>query len=281
MFIEKAEEAKQMKIGNDFVFKPEFAGFIGVERECVLLRDGNVVPMAKELLDYLRAVGHPLSNWSSYELSACQFEDKTPPCATIADLRATLRKHDTWLKKVEKRLGFDRLYAGLAPANMPLDIYTDDHRYKNMGRDMDEETLRFACRALALQAHVGMPSADAAVFVYNRVIPHCDRLCNIGDLSSEGEDSRLEQYKHANEDVWQPHSYVDWAEFKNEVDETFDRNTSNNWALIRITKHGTIEFRMGDATEDIEVACHFAQECQTLCLEALDDYNKECRRAAS
>ena len=63
-------------------FKRKMTGFVGVERERFLSKGTKIVPRAEE---FLAIIKDPL--WT-YELSACQIEDRTPPLQGIDKIKA-------------------------------------------------------------------------------------------------------------------------------------------------------------------------------------------------
>lgn len=249
---------------NLFTFNRALAWHIGVEREGFLVdADGQIVPRAHDALTELGQKKH--AHQYGYELSACQLEDRVGPCELplIAD---QLRSNDAVIGAVLDELGLVRRFIEVAPADMPLDVYPDPSgRYAAIAAGMPQATLAAACRVTGTHVHVGMPDHETALRVYNHVIEHTAQLCTVGD-GSDGE--RLRLYRVVKPDPT-PRRYDSWEHFHEyAVKDGFADNPRNCWHLIRLSKHGTIEFRMFGATADIgEIVC-WATMCRALCRQA-------------
>jgi gamma-glutamyl:cysteine ligase YbdK (ATP-grasp superfamily) len=242
---------------SQFAFTKSGGGLVGVEREAFLLRDGAIAPIAAEVLRHL-----PDCVRYGYELSACQLEDRIGP-TSMHELLNAIKRNEKEIAQAERALGFKRLYQEVAPADMPLDVYPDPTgRYQRIIKDMPQHILLAACRVTGIHIHIGMPDADTAMRIYNKVISHCDELCHMGD-GSKGE--RLNIYKTMAPDFQSPH-YETWKDFYGEaVIKGFDVDPRKCWHLIRISKHGTIEFRMFGATHDLQKIVSWARTCHDLC----------------
>ena len=245
------------KFCSQFAFTEDGGGLVGVEREAFLLRDGKIAPIAEEVLRRL-----PDHTRYGYELSACQLEDRIGP-TSISKLMERLLVNEEEIGRAEKALGFKRLYQEVAPPDMPLDIYPDPTgRYQRITKDMPHHILSAACRVTGTHIHIGMPNAKAALRIYNKAVLHYEVLCEMGDGSS-GE--RLKIYKTMAPD-YQPFQYKTWEAFHAEaVNKGFDEDPRKCWHLIRISKHGTIEFRMFGATHDLNKIVAWATRCHEIC----------------
>ena len=247
-----------------FNFRKEGEMLIGIEREGFILdSDNRIVPLAGKVLERLKD-----NSRFGYELSACQLEDRVGPC-NLGDLRRRLLENEAEIKKVEDDLNFSRLYCDVAPADMPLDIYPDPTgRYQKIARNIPDRILRAACRVAGVHVHVGMPDHGTALAVYNKVIGSLDYLCAIGDLSG-GE--RLSLYKIMAPN-FKPSRYGNWKEFyESAVANGFAIDPRKCWHLIRISVHGTIEFRMFGSTSDLSQILNWGKICHDLCSDALGD----------
>jgi gamma-glutamyl:cysteine ligase YbdK (ATP-grasp superfamily) len=167
------------------------------------------------------------------------------------------------IARAEQVIGFERLYKEVAPLDMPLDVYPDPTgRYQRIIKDMPQQILSAACRVVGTHVHIGMPDADTALNTYNKVVPYCEELCLMGDGSSG---DRLDLYKTMAPD-YQPVPYETWEAFHVEaVEKGFDVDPRKCWHLIRISKHGTIEFRMFGATHDLQKIVAWTKRCHELC----------------
>lgn len=241
-----------------FKFQPKNAGLVGVERECFTTVEGEIRPLTPAILPTLNSNGR-----FGYELSACQLEDRVGPC-TIGSLRAGLEENEKLLGAAEKQLGFRRLYTEVASADMPLDVYPDPTgRYQKITANMPREILLAACMVAGTHVHIGMPDAETALRVYHRVIPHLDELVRMGD-GSKGE--RMQIYQVMAPDRT-PRPYPGgWDEFRDYAEEKgFLSSPRSCWHLIRISIHGTIEFRMFGSTPNLDKVEHWARYCHELC----------------
>ena len=67
-----------------------------------------------------------------------------------------------------------------------------------------------------------------------------------------------------------PPPYASWQEFHQRGQrEGFDSDPRRLWDFIRLSRHGTIEFRVFDTTSDIDLIVNWAQVCHDLCQQAM------------
>lgn len=254
---------------KQFKFDPSKKLLIGVERECHFKdKAGNIVPLAEKVLNYLEGLEGYEDGHFGYELSACQLEWRIGPCS-LSELKRKMLKDEIVLKKIEEKLGFSRSFEEVAPENMPLDVYPDPTgRYQRIVKNLPPHVLLAACRVIATHIHVGMPDYHTALKVYNSVIPHLSDLCKLGDHSNG---KRLEIYKIMAPNFLPPF-YKNWEEFYElSIREKFTDDPRSCWHLIRISVHGTIEFRMFGATENIEEIVNWAKICYKICKISLEN----------
>ncbi|MFH0806365.1 MAG: hypothetical protein V1885_01425 [Candidatus Brennerbacteria bacterium] len=249
------EELK--KFLAQFMFSPEHNLHMGIERETFLMRHGVIVPIAPEVLRTLSKHGR-----YGYELSACQLEDRVGPIP-IGELLGALRRNEAEIAAAEQALGFSRSAYEVGPADMPLDVYPDPTgRYQKIIKNMPREVLLAACRVIGTHVHIGMPDPKTALTVYNRIHHHWEELGRMGDGSS-GE--RLAIYAKMAPDFVPPH-YPSWEHFYREaVEKGFASDPRKCWHLIRLSAHGTIEFRMFGTTRELERIVTWAKYCHELC----------------
>jgi len=240
-----------------FSFDERKSLYLGVERECFLVQNTEISPIAQMVLNELGIIDERFS----YELSACQLEDKTKPC-TLDHLKEWLLINEKIIKKAEEELEFSRSFK-TAPVDMPLDIYPDP-RYQEIAKKMSREVLLAACRIIATQFHIGMPNMEDALKVYNEAIKHVDELCKLGN-----DNERLEIYKIVKPNLTPPHYRDCQAFYEAAKTNNFVENPRNCWHLIRISIHGTIEFRMFPAVENLDTVVKWAKTCHDICKEAL------------
>ncbi|MFA7252699.1 MAG: glutamate-cysteine ligase family protein [Candidatus Paceibacterota bacterium] len=254
---------------NLFVFNAENAMRVGVEREAFIIdSDGEIIPTANSILKYLNRHVPIHSEHYGYELSACQIESRIGP-HHLQDIERQLFETEACLTDClsEMNRGWRLSHKEVAPETMPLDVYPDPSgRYQEIVKSMPREVLSAACRVIGTHVHVGMPDHETALMVYNSVVGQTEKLCQLGD-KSRGE--RLKIYKVVAPNC-QPPIYRNWRDFHSQaVAKGFNYDPRKCWTLIRISKHGTIEFRMFGATADIREIVSWVRCCHSLCEQAL------------
>jgi len=251
------------KFRSLFTYDQSKVGYVGVERECFTCdRTGKIVPLAHKVLASVKK-----GTEFGYELSASQVETRVGPCL-LEKLHNHLGERDMQLNTAFADNNLFALHAEVAPEDMPLDVYQDPTgRYQEITKNMPREILSAACRVAATHIHVGMRDHNMALRVYNDVIRHCDELCEMGD-GSHGE--RLSIYKQMAPD-YEPKPYASWGEYHQvALAKGFAEDPRKCWTLIRISVHGTIEFRMFGATGSIDCIAKWAGRCHSLCIEAME-----------
>lgn len=246
-------------------FSPELAYHIGIEREYFITdADGKIVPAAKEVLSILPKI--PNVGEYSYELSACQIELKSVPCKTLSHVQETQHELEEVLDTTLQKMGLSRLTTSVASANMPLDVYKDPSgRYARLVANMPREILQAACQITGTHVHIGMPDSITALHAYNQAIAYCEELNARGD-NADGK--RLELYQLVAPNCL-PVAYTSWKDFCTYANQHgFGENLQNCWHLIRLTRHGTIEFRNFGATNSINTVIEWATVCRNLCIPA-------------
>ena len=250
-------EVEMKSFTERFAFDPTKHLFVGVERECFLTRYGKILPIAPEIVPKLEGFGN-----YGYELSACQLEMRTNP-THILKVGEVLLKSQRLLELDEISFNFQALHSEVAPEDMPLDVYPDPTgRYQVITKDMPLKVLRAACRVAGTHVHIGMGSPEQAIKAYNIAIERLSQLCKMGD-KSKGE--RLQIYKIMAPD-FKPPRYNNWDEYERYAkNHGFEESPRNCWHLIRISVHGTIEFRMFGATESVYEIAEWVGYCHSLC----------------
>lgn len=236
---------------------------VGIERECFITNgNGKIVPRAAEILEHLTD-----RKRFGYELSACQLEDRIGP-VHVSRVKEALLENERDIKKIERKLGFKRLHMEVAPDDMPLDIYPDPSgRYQKITKDMPRHILQAACQVTGIHVHIGMPDHEIALYVYNQVIKHSSDLCEIGN-GSNGERLRIYKIMAPDFESFEYHSWLNFHETA--VKKGFDKDPRRCWNLIRISVHGTIEFRMFGATSDLGKIIEWANICHKICRKAVE-----------
>jgi gamma-glutamyl:cysteine ligase YbdK (ATP-grasp superfamily) len=262
-----------------FKYDSDKAGYVGVERESfVCLTPKHIVPESKVILEKLKGfkvdkkypwgcITHTASpDAFGFELSACQIESRIGPC-TLDKLQEQLTVNRLLLKRAAYICDLSIADIEIAPADTPLDVYPDPTgRYQKITQNMPRDVLLAACRVAGTHVHVGMRDHESALRTYNYLIRHTNELCEMGN-GSFGE--RLAIYKQMAPD-YEPKPYESWDEYyQYAVEKGFDTDPRKCWTLIRVSVHGTIEFRMFGATESIARIVSWANRCHELCQMAM------------
>ena len=235
------------------------------------------------VLSYLKNRSNGRRNCYGYELSACQLEDRTERPCKLEEVKSLFNSNELEIKQAEKELNFSRVYCGTGPKDICLTHYPDQ-RYDKIVSTMSQDSLRAACRVTGVHIHVGMPDHQIALCTYNKVIKYFPMLCRVGCVDFDG---RLDQYqvvvdnlgkkqlysdrmmlfmKHLVNGAYYPPEYKTWHDFyERAVVDGFVNDPRRLWDFIRISKHGTIEFRMFDSTHNLDEIYFWTSLCLSLC----------------
>ena len=248
---------------SQFRFDPSKAGYVGVEREQFIVDNRRqIVPYAPAYMTRLESIGKPDGIDFGYELSACQVESKIGPCE-LADLSKHLSRAESHLELIDTSTGLNRINIEVAPEDMPLSIYPDPTgRYQRITKSMPSEILSAACRVAATHIHIGVRDIKHAIRAYNSAIQSTDALIQMGD-GSHGE--RISLYRKMAKE-FNPLPLESPDEFYTRARTNgYDNDPRCCWTIIRISIHGTIEFRMFGATQSIKKITEWANICKLLC----------------
>jgi len=231
---------------SKFEFEPKLAYLMGIEDEVFLVdaRTDKLSPKSFMALDYLNDF-----NLYSYEPSECQLEYRVGPCE-LFDLGVGMKYERSRLASKLRVLGLKMSHMQIAPADMPLNLYPDPTGRYDVFETMEPEKALSAMRIIATQFHVGMPDFKTALYIYNAFVgKEFNHLLNLAEEMSPG---RLEIYGKVHE-VCQPPVFPSLEHMFNYYQKKgWERNPKDNWMLIRMTVHGTIEFRMFGAMENLK-----------------------------
>ncbi len=163
-------------------------------------------------------------------------------------------------------MGLGCAFFEVADKDMPLDVYPVE-RYLRIAGSLPTNVLQAACWITGTHIHIGMPDPETAINIYNNIVSsgEVDNLCAMGDKSC-GE--RLSLYKLMQSEP-SPDIYPDgWKSFYNHsISDEFTEDPRKNWKLIRISPHGTIEFRMFGATDSLSEIYNWAKACHSLTIQ--------------
>ncbi|MCA9364740.1 MAG: hypothetical protein KC736_02505 [Candidatus Moranbacteria bacterium] len=242
-----------------FQFRPEHSGEIGIEQESLVLQNGLVTPQAKHVLDHLYSNGC-CSAYFGPELSACQIEDRVGP-VSLADLNNHLSYNEMVLSHCVANLGLSLQRDGVGPKSMPLDV-SSGARYQSIAKTLSPEQLSVACRLIGTHVHVGMPNIHSAVCAYNMAVSCFDDLVF---LSGEKNLERLQLYGLMGPNT-RPATFSTLHDFYfHACCHGHAHDPRKNYALIRISPHGTVEFRVFGATSNVLLVEKWARSCLSLC----------------
>jgi gamma-glutamyl:cysteine ligase YbdK (ATP-grasp superfamily) len=242
---------------SKFSFRPELAGYIGVEREFFLVdpESGDPVPRSAEFLRRVRGD----QSWT-YELSACQVEHRTSPCGDRKVLRAELDRGVATGREITDDMGLELSAMSVAPMDMPLDVYPDP-RYLKISAGLPEKVLRAACVVAGTHIHYGVRDLDHAIRVHNRLTAHLDELTDLGDKLNR---ARIRIYK-VMAPVYQMMRYDSREHlFETAQLQGFEENPRNCWHFVRISVHGTVEVRVFGASDDADDVIAWAHRVFTI-----------------
>lgn len=242
-----------------FRFNTAYIGNLGVECEAFVTDShGTIVAKADEVLVALRNT--ELAQDFCPELSACQIEWKTKPLV-LAELPDAVQQHQRILYEAASACNLGIRYSELAPETMPLTVYPDE-RYIAIAKQLNPAVLSAGCRVAGVHIHVGMPDHETALRVYNHVVRFMYELMQMGDASNGG---RLNLYR-AMAPAWKPPQFASWSEmYAYACKHNWDGDPKSWWSLIRISQHGTIEFRTFGSTASVSKILAWAKFCYVLC----------------
>lgn len=236
---------------SQFSLHPQMAGFIGLEREFFLLKDGLPTPKAPDFLD---AMNDPA--WT-YELSACQVEYRSTPTNNLATLLTELTSSWRRAKLVAKKIDAHIAVCEVAPATMTTEIYPRDERYRVLSMTLPREVLLAACRVTGTHIHIGARDLDHLLRLYNHLASHCGRFAKKGDQSNG---KRLELYRVMKPDA-EPPQYESLQHFaETAIRQGFYQNPRDCWHLVRMSRHGTVEIRVFGVTEDLDLLMSWVED---------------------
>jgi len=250
---------------NKFKFDKSKVLNIGLEREAFILKDNLIVPKSPDIISVIEKLN---LKWQSvgYELSACQLELRYGP-SEVGGIKNILRESEKEMAKIKSDNNFDLLFADVAPEEISLDVYPDPTgRYQNLSQTLPHEILRAACMVAGTHVHVGMPDLETAIRIYDCLIPHTKELLMSGD-GSNGE--RIGLYQQMAPKC-QPVFLKDEKEwYDRAVENGYVEDPRKCWTWIRISIHGTIEFRVFGSTPDLNKIEEWIYACHALCKKYL------------
>ncbi|MBP6866231.1 MAG: amidoligase family protein [Candidatus Pacebacteria bacterium] len=250
---------------NKFKFDESRHLCFGVERELYITRDGEFFPLADEIL---KSIDHDMfpSTWT-HEFSACALEQTIGP-AQIEKLHETILAMDESKDMIEKQFDVKLQAFEVAPENLPDDVYPDPSgRYQAIQDTSPEELVDAARRTCGIHVHIGIGNHSDALQVHQTLCNESfmEYLLSIGDNSNR---ERIELMKHFTE--WTFDSFSSWQDFYDHLEKkNLLHDIKSYRPLIRLTRHGTIEFRMFGSTNSKELIEFYIKTCYNLVKFAL------------
>ena len=244
---------------SQITFRPEWTGYISCEREFFITEDGVIVPRAHEIIP---AINQP--DVFTNELSDCQFEYNAGP-VTIDKLREAIIEREEACRRYEEEHGFKLASIEVAPENMSRDIYPAK-RYEGISERVPADVLLGMLRIAGTHFHVGVSGPEMALRVYNSLVRKLSRFNMLGD-NSNGE--RLRIYRDI-VPVWEPVECASLEEYASllVVDGEIIA-LGDDYRLVKITHHGTVEVRGFGAPEDLDELTSWGREVHDGCLEVM------------
>jgi len=241
---------------------------IGIERERFIVDPftrkilpviGCVLPQAWERA---KAKFIPVTRFG-YELFAGQIEDRTPPCASVQELKMALRTNDKILKEVAEGNFLDFDFTEFAKELEPSFLLVNpfDKRHKKIWYSISEERRLAASQVAAVHVHIEVNQEEAV-----KVLNACDKdlinwLIKIGDHSHG---KRISAYRLMSQSDGIPPLFSSGEELLNYIQK--HGGERNVWDFVRYKPStGTIEFRTFGTTEDIEEIIYYVEICLNTC----------------
>ncbi len=250
---------------KQFNFNPEYRLHIGIERELYITRNGEFLPIADEILQQISGIEFP-TTWT-HEFSACALEQTIGP-APFESISDTIITMDISKSMIESKFNVQLLAYEVAPQDLPDAVYPDPTgRYETIVQNESDELLDAARRTGGIHIHIGLADHDEALRVHKKLSNETvqEYLLSIGDNSNR---ERIELIQHFTD--WSVDSFSSWEEFYEHIkDKDLLHDLKSYRPLIRISKYGTIEFRMFGSTNSRELIEFYVRTCYNLVCFAL------------
>lgn len=244
---------------NQFNFVPLKSGMIGLELEAWLTRDGNLFPDNQRIRSGYKHTLPPGVE-ADTELAAAQLELRSTAPVPHRKLSEHVRLLLKAVGTLERDAGVDLALRGYIPNWNPA--ITNTERYQKIAAGLSWLQLAAACSTAGLHVHIGMPDMETALRAYNRAI---GALPNLMERYASPE--RMTAYKRVTP-FWNPVPLTNVEElYALAREQGFIEDLKRWWALVRISRFGTLEVRVADATRDIGTILAYAEACLHICEE--------------
>lgn len=249
-----------------FSFDPQYHLYVGIERELYITRDGEFLPLADDILRSIGDMQFP-STWT-HEFSACALEQTIGP-VKFENLHDTVVAMDISKSMIEQKFDVELLAYEVAPNNLPSTVYPDPTgRFGTIVETASSELVDAALRTGGIHIHIGIASHDQALRVHQKLSNETvlEYLLSIGDNSNR---ERIDLIQHFTD--WSVDSFTSWSDFYEYIkSKDLLQDLKSYRPLIRISKHGTIEFRMFGSTNSRELIEFYVKTCHGLVSFALN-----------
>jgi glutamate---cysteine ligase / carboxylate-amine ligase len=248
---------------------------VGIEEELFLV-DPDTHALVHDAGRVLSGIDAPLKV-ADHEAYACEIELRTPPCATADEGAQSLRRS----RDAARAAGATLAGVGLHPDAAFGDVrLVDKPRYRGV-----EESMRGLMQRTpecALHVHVGMPDADTAIRVYNRLRENLPLLTGLTANSPwwHGRDSGLASARAAAVRAYPgrgiPPAFPDHAAYEEALAATAAGGGPDDYTLLwwDVRPHprlGTVEVREMDAQSRVADAAGVAALVQVLARLAAEE----------
>lgn len=240
-----------------FHWQPERKGRLGLELECMVTDGGALVQDGYRRLHHLRT-SLPQAFELGYELPAAQLELRSSQPVTRDELQQHVQELTKALCMLEEHSGYVLEVRGYIRNAEPE--LTNAPEYSDIRALLPHEALVAACSTSGLHVHVGMATLEEALAAYARA---CGALPEL--LHAFTSHDRLRAYR-AVTPYWEPCAVRSVPElYALAQAQGFATNPKRWWGLIRISRHGTVEFRVADATRDQALIRAYVHACMRAC----------------
>ncbi|MBT5050188.1 MAG: carboxylate-amine ligase [Rhodospirillaceae bacterium] len=254
---------------------PEPSFSIGVEEEYLLVdcatRDLVSDPPQAMLDECVAQLGTQVTP----EFMRAQIEVGTKVCASIAEVRADLKRLRRTLSEIAGRYGCAPIAASTHPfANWQSQKHTDKERYNALAEDMQVVVRRLL--TCGMHVHVGIEDDDLRIELLNQLpyfLPHLLMLSTSSPFWG-GEDTGLKSYRLSVFDelprTGLPESFSSFAEYQRTVATLVDAGVLEDatklwWDVRPSARFPTLEMRITDMCPYVEDTIGIAAIFQCLC----------------
>jgi carboxylate-amine ligase len=234
---------------------------VGLEEEVMLLDPQRNWSLAQRIDDVLEALPEALAGYISAETHQAAIELRTDPHASVAAAVAQLRWLRDELARTLDELGLAAAVAGTHPlAQWSETEVSSASRYQLIHRTMRDLATREP--TFALHVHIGVPDADRAIELYNRLRVHLPLLLALSGNSPfwRGRDSGFASTRtvlfQAFPRTGLPRRYRSYDEWVEAVDlqiraGALPEPTFLWWDVRPQPRFGTVEVRVMDAQSEV------------------------------